>query len=216
MPDPTIYCSNCSRPVPGDLLPAVYDLGTGIAYCSGRCMREHFQSFVLGLCRESLTPQQFADLTADHKPQMHLPALDTTNQIREALQQVTDGIINGQVTNKQASLLLYALQTALANLKASAVLDAQPEPEPVHHAAGFTPEPPCPTPSAAPTAASRARSATPLRTPTTPTRSAAPSAPSATRSTSRPPRAASKSTTPRTARAQAKASRPASIGGKRR
>lgn len=138
-----VTCSVCPREVPADLLPL---FGNGeFAFCSGTCLRTAFQSAVLDLLKSALQPEQFQQLmdTADPSalpPPNPLPELTCTNHIREALQQITDLILSNRLTNKQASLLLYALQTALANLRTAAALAPAPAPD-AKPPAGFTPPP---------------------------------------------------------------------------
>ena len=50
-------------------------------------------------------------------PRLQLPLLEDANAIQMALQQVMQAILDNQIDNKRAGLLLYALQTASANLK---------------------------------------------------------------------------------------------------
>ena len=46
-----------------------------------------------------------------------LPLLEDANAIQVALQRVIQAILDGQLDNKKAGLILYALQTASSNLK---------------------------------------------------------------------------------------------------
>ncbi len=50
-------------------------------------------------------------------PLLDLPLLEDANAIQVALQQVIAAIVNNQIDNKKAGLLLFALQTASSNLK---------------------------------------------------------------------------------------------------
>jgi hypothetical protein len=138
-----VTCSLCGRPVPAELLPVFGD--DAIAFCSGTCLRTAFQSAVLDLLKAALDPGQYQQLIATAEPSAlpppnPLPELTCTNHIREALQQITDLILSNRLTNKQASLLLYALQTALANIRTAAALTPAPAPHP-NPPAGFTPPP---------------------------------------------------------------------------
>ena len=51
------------------------------------------------------------------KPALDLPVLEDANSVQVALMQVMRLLLSGQVEHKTASLLLYGLQTASANLR---------------------------------------------------------------------------------------------------
>jgi|GEM_PF-1934018 len=52
-------------------------------------------------------------------PNFQLPVLDDANSVQVALMQVVGMILSGELEAKRAGLLLYALQTASANLRAA-------------------------------------------------------------------------------------------------
>lgn len=84
---------------------------------------------MLSICRAVLIPQEYAELTFSPDlpaPPASLPEFTNTNQIRQAIKQVTDLVLCGRITNKQASLLLYALQTALSALRTAARVEPAP------------------------------------------------------------------------------------------
>jgi hypothetical protein len=51
------------------------------------------------------------------KSALHLPVLEDANAVQVALMQVMRLLLSGQIEHKTASLLLYGLQTASANLR---------------------------------------------------------------------------------------------------
>lgn len=136
-------CSRCGRLVPQELANTFTENKLP-GFCSGTCFRIHFQQTILDLLRASLTPQQYDELTT--QPGTNLPItigeLKTTAEIRDAIRQVTDALLTDQVKPKQASLVLYALQTALGALRTAAVLEVPPDApdNPPHTAIGFTAE----------------------------------------------------------------------------
>ena len=62
---------------------------------------------------------------------LQFPVLEDANAIQVALMQTIDGLLDGRLTDRQTGLLLYALQTASANLKRVTLETEKPEqPEP--------------------------------------------------------------------------------------
>ena len=114
-------------------------LGPVLVWCSGRCCRQSFMASLRELVRTALTPTEYDDLTRDAPPEpvqpASLPTLTTTQHIREAIEQVSAHLLANRVTPKQASLLLYAIQTALGVLR---IATERPEPETPHHQIGYT------------------------------------------------------------------------------
>lgn len=51
------------------------------------------------------------------KPETRLPPLEDANSIQVVLMQVLDDVANARIDSKQASLMLYGLQTATMNLR---------------------------------------------------------------------------------------------------
>lgn len=109
-------CDHCNKPVPTWLVTACG--GVQPLWCSGRCLRLSFTRHVGNLLRCTLTPAQFQEVTARADPR--LPALESPQQIREAITYVTDALLADRVQPKQASILLYALQTAISTLRLAA------------------------------------------------------------------------------------------------
>ena len=131
-------CSVCQRRVPSWLTDAV----PGAEWCSGACLRRAFIRAITDLARVNLTPEQFEELS-NLSPHPRLGDLATPGSIREAITSVTDHLLSSHLQPKQASILLYALQTAISTIRlateqgyASADADAPPSPA----VAGFAPK----------------------------------------------------------------------------
>jgi hypothetical protein len=58
---------------------------------------------------------------------LQFPVLEDANAIQVALMQTIDGLLDGRLTDRQTGLLLYALQTASANLKRVTLEAEKPE-----------------------------------------------------------------------------------------
>jgi inorganic triphosphatase YgiF len=115
-------CLICNRPVPEWLRETA---GESALWCSGTCLRKAFQQACRELAERVLTPEQFHQLMSG-KPQS-IGRLSTPHEIREAVTTMADAILSKTVEPKQASLVLYALQTAISTLRLTAEQTEQAE-----------------------------------------------------------------------------------------
>src|ERR1051325_2747279 len=60
---------------------------------------------------------------------IEFPVLEDANAVQVALMQTLDGLLDGRLNERQTGLILYALQTASANLKHTTFKAEEPEPE---------------------------------------------------------------------------------------
>lgn len=87
-----------------------------VAWCSGLCARQHFQSDILEIARLSLTPGQYTELTTKCELPKIAPAIMDTSTpaaIRRGLQEVARALLMDRITVHEAKALIFALQTAL-------------------------------------------------------------------------------------------------------
>jgi hypothetical protein len=213
----TISCAWCGGRVPPEYTPEVlaaandapavamqmvtglvnsFGQGDMLVWCSGKCCRQTFLAALRELVRTALTPREYDALCDGAPPEVirpaSLPELTTTNHIREAIEQVSAHLLANRVTPKQASLLLYAIQTALGVLRIATEREAPPEPH--TNAIGFANEGEEPTCSSAAASAAPKSKAAPGRNSTAESSAAsATTAPPPSRSSNPQKKAASKS-----------------------
>jgi hypothetical protein len=92
--------------------------------CGSPALRDHRHCYFHDHARARML--RMTSISAEREP-VTLPILEDANSIQMALSQVMQLLVSGQIEHKTAALLLYAMQTASANLKHTSF-----EPEPTH------------------------------------------------------------------------------------
>lgn len=167
-----VYCQWCTAEVPYEFTPAglgMPDDNNGVAYCSGTCCRKAYAEGICQIVEHVLGPAAFEQLRNSAPrplPPTALPKLDTRQNIQKAIATVTAALLTDRISSKQASQLLYAIQTALGVLRTERTKPWTPRPSSTAASAAAnstSPEPNSTASSSAPSATTAPRRNSPSR-----------------------------------------------------